>query len=100
MELDHDLDRAETDHPPEAGEQIHPTVTRAARVISTSGRYAFEPGIGKRDRLNNYGLDPPALRSGAKQRGLERQDPVGVAACSLRQQYQGVSSGQPWGSLV
>ena len=37
---------------------------------------------------------------GAKQRGLERKDPVSVAACPLRKQYQSVAGGKPLGYLL
>src|ERR1700757_794522 len=100
MGLDHDLNPAESDHPPEMSEQIRRPVPCDERTISTSDRDAVEPGIGKRDRLNDDGLDPPALRRSAKQRGLERKDPIPVAACPLRKQYQSVACGKPLGYLV
>src|SRR4029077_14191620 len=100
MKMDDDIDRAEPDHSPEMGEQIHRPVPGEECAISSSDRDPVEPGISKRDRLNNDGLLPPALRRGAKQRGLERKDPVPVAACSLRKQYQSVAGSKPLGYRV
>src|SRR5262245_19585475 len=94
MELDDDLDRAKPDHFPEMGKQIHRPVPCEERATSTSDRHPVEPGVGERNRLNHHGLDATARSRGAKQRRLEREGPVSVAAGPLREQYQSVASGK------
>src|SRR3954469_8936641 len=99
VELDDDLDRAETQHPPKMRRHRHPAIPSKEWPQRAPDRHAVEPGIGDRHRLNSQSLGT-RLIGDAEQGAFKRKNAVAVAARSLREQDQRVLRGQAPGNAV